>query len=99
MACSASDNKSSSKTDFLSERQAISIAKAEIKRRHLKLPKDYAVEVVEDTAIVEFGPDVPVYIVSIYDPRRIERIALYDIEVNRYTGEVRSFGDFHIIRR
>lgn len=98
-ACSAADNKSPSKNGLLSERQAIGIAKDEIERRHVKVPKDYRVEVVEDTAVVEFGPDIPVYVVSIYDPRRVERIALYDVEINRYTGEVRSFGDFHVIRR
>jgi hypothetical protein len=49
---------------YISKQDAIQIANGEIKRRNIRLPRQYTVDAERSTIIAESGPDIPVYVVS-----------------------------------
>ena len=100
VACSTYDNRFSSR-DIPSGKQeeVINIAKAEIARRHVRLPEGIRISVIRDEIILEFMPEIPIYAVSFYAPDQRRSVPLYRVFVRRDTRQVYSFIDTHIIRR
>jgi hypothetical protein len=81
------------------EQELIGRAKAEIVRRGLPLSERLIARVGESTTIIEIAPfGIAVYDVAFYDPRRNERVPVYDLSYVRSTGELYSFGDFRVLR-
>src|SRR5258708_5382258 len=79
---------------YISNEDAIQIAKTEINRRNIKLPAQYAVHTTRGTIVTESGPDIPVYVVSFNLRRKGGQVPFYDVELDPCNGEVRKVGDF-----
>lgn len=79
---------------YISKEEAKKLAIQELNRRKIILPQNFVIHVTEDTFLGESGPEVPVYVVSFDSPKRREGFPLFDVELNRCTGEIRTFGDF-----
>jgi hypothetical protein len=77
---------------FISKENAIKSATAEINRRHLTLPRDYTVGAKITNSVPESGPEIPLYVVS-FNRTDSSSATLYEINVNRCTGEIQAFGD------
>jgi hypothetical protein len=100
VACSTYDNGLSSRgIPSGKQEEAINIARAEIARRHIRLPPGTRTSVIKDEIILEFMLEIPIYAVSFYAPDPRRSIPLYEVFVRRDTGKVYDFIDTHIIRR
>jgi hypothetical protein len=85
----------------LTQEEAVTIAKAEITRRKLPLPRDHTIVAAKSTAFVEgSAPDQPVYIVVTFAaPSAAGPSTLYEVSVDMRTKSVDSVGDFVHARR
>jgi hypothetical protein len=79
---------------YISKEDAKKLAIQELNHRKITFPQNCVIRVVEDTFVGESGPEVPIYVVSFDVPKRRAGLPLFDVELNRCTGEIRSFGDF-----
>ena len=77
------------------DQDPISLAKTELVRRHLPLPKGYSVAVMTSTAFVE-GPaaDYPIYLVVFRLPSRGKSKTLYEVSIDRRTHRIDNVSDF-----
>ncbi len=93
------DRESGKVVDFLNPRTfiiaqaAIEIAKKELSRRGISLPKNWGVAVEQTPAVVEFRPELPLFTVWFYLPGKDKRSAIYDVAIEARTGKVYSFSD------
>ena len=99
VSCSAYNSEPSSGGGAIGRDEAINTARAEIARRHIRLPLGIRTSVIKDEIILEFMPEIPIYAVSFYAPDPRRSIPLYRVFVRRDTGKVYDFIDTHIIRR
>jgi hypothetical protein len=98
-ACSAYDSRPASRNRGIGKEVATRIGKAEIARRHIRLPAGTTIRVIEDEIIIEFRPEIPIYAVSFYSPDPRRSIPLYSVFVHHETGKVYDFIDTHRIIR
>jgi len=78
---------------FITAQAPIEIAKKELSRRGISLPKDWGVAVEHTPAIVEFRPELPLFTVWFYLPGKDKRSAIFDVAIEARTGKVYSFSD------
>ena len=78
----------------MTSEDAVRIAKAEITRRNIKLPRQYIVHANQSTIVTESGPDIPVYVVSFNISRGGKEVPFCDVDLDPCNGDVREVGDF-----
>ena len=99
MACLACQSGSPPRKGAIGSQEAIRIAKEEIVRRKIALPRAFTIKVKKGTLMVEAGPDILLYAVSFYAPDRRKAIPLYTVSISPQTGKIYDFTDTHIIHR
>jgi len=92
-ACSANGPQVPSASIMIGKQRAILIAKRELIRRNLRLPKGARIVVSGGFAFDEVNPRRPIYVVSFFWPDPHRRIAMYNIDINSSTGGVEGFTD------
>jgi hypothetical protein len=92
----AGDTPRLSSRSIVGERQAVSIAEAELARRKLPLPRRFKATMKEGFAFHE-GPRRTVYIVSILSSDTARREPLYEVIVNPRTGAVEDVSDTRVV--
>ena len=70
---------------------ALRTALGEIKRREIVLPANYATEASGSYVSQETGPTIPVFTISFFSGTRPKRVMIYQVGINRNTGEILFF--------
>ena len=73
--------------------EAIKIARAEIRRRHLPLPKEVTVSVEDSWVDEEFVAARAIHLVRLSPAPTGKNVVLYEICVNQRTGGIEDFTD------
>jgi hypothetical protein len=81
---------------FITAQRAIQIAKKELARHGISLPKNWGISVILASDIVEITFEPPGYGVSFYPPGKDKRSAIYNVTVDARTGKVDSFSDYRM---
>ena len=80
-------------------RDAVTIAKHEVERRKVPLPKKYKVSVTDGNAFFEFEQPRKIYVVSFAFADRAKRHVVYTVHVDKRSGKVDAFSDSRTLRR
>lgn len=78
---------------FITPQAAIEIAKRELSRRGISLPTNWGVNVGHGATPEGVTVERPLFVVSFYPPEKDKRSAVYQITIEKRTGEVESFFD------
>lgn len=87
------------RSEQITSRDAIRIARQELERRKVSLPKDYDLKVMEGNAYFEFEKPRKIYVVSIHFTDRRKRRVNCTIHVDRQSGKVDAFSDSRKLKR
>lgn len=72
---------------------AVKIAKEEVTRRRLSLPKNYVANVTDSLAFIEFRPTREIYIVSFAFADHGKQRIVYEINIDKRSGKVDDLTD------
>jgi hypothetical protein len=77
----------------LKREEAVKIAKQEVARRRLSLPKNYIANISDSLAFIEFQPTREIYIVSFTFAYHGKARVAYEVNIDKRSGKVDDLTD------